>query len=337
MKAFWRGSKPLCADTPHCQAVEQSPPQSDQLRDSFKENEFSVFDVPITSCTPALDGTGWVSGFLRRSDHNIFSHRRAGNLFSQFQEETVIHNHTKEAFIPKAYFGGILFPYYGHFLLESISRLPNIRSNKIPIVFILLKNTIKEWHTQFFNDIKIRDRIVFTSSNEIIRVGELIRVDQTSSIHCDISRRFLTYTQGIFNFSPTLAQNKIYLSRQLCTNAKTSGEEELEARLSALGFQIINPERFSIREQAFLISTANTVVGIEGSALHTQIFSPNPQNVILLLRRRRIDHNFLLQFAVQPQINFRVISCMKKYAENFSAPSELDIKEAMRCITENIE
>jgi len=293
-----------------------------------------VQDVQLSSCFTREQDKTWQSGFIRRSDYATFTPRRANNLFSQHCASFPALE-VKEIF-PRAYFGGVLFPYYGHFLIESLARLPNIPDDGLPIVFMCLSDTVKEWHKLFFSDIGLDTRIRLTRKSQLMQVDEMIRVDQTTCIHADISRRFLDFTQTLFPAAPSLGK-KIYLSRKLSPNAPVQHEDLLEEQLALLGFDIIQPEKLTIKKQVRLFDEAATVAGVEGSALHTLIFSSTPKHVMILPRRKTLDLNFVLQFAVQPRLRVEVLHCMQRYAETFSAPAELDVAAARQAIASAVE
>jgi capsular polysaccharide biosynthesis protein len=73
------------------------------------------------------------------------------------------------------------------------------------------------------------------------------------------------------------SQRRIYVSRFGLNAAGWStrimvNEAELIARLSAIGFDIVEPERLSVREQIETFSSASTVVGPSGSGLFNTVF-----------------------------------------------------------------
>lgn len=287
-------------------------------------------DVPLRSCMARPHLKTWRSGFLRHEDYLRFTPRRANTLFAVHEPDDGTAPPVHER-LPQAYFGGVLYPFYGHFLIETLSRLPHIPDDGVPIVYMCLENTIKDWQRGFFADTGLDRRVRFTRNDQLLEVGQLFQVDQTTTVHADISSRFIAYTQGLFPTSPSQGR-RLYLSRRLSKNAPVLREDAFETGLQDLGLEVISPETLTIREQVRLLDEADVVVAVEGSALHTLIFSSTPKQVLVLPRRKELDLNFVLQFAMQGQIRLQQIHAMACQAENFSAPSELDVDRALTAV-----
>lgn len=292
-----------------------------------------VSDVHLSSCFLIPGDSHWRSGFVRPRDHEIFGTRRNTGLFAtsekSFPDLPVRTN------LDKAYFGGVLFPYYGHFLIESLACLPNIPDDGVPIIFMCLVNTVTNWHKEFFRDSGLGDRLIFTNKASKIHVRELIKVDQENIIRSNISRRYVDFASNIFPPSAPDGR-KIYVSRTGWKNATIGGEPELEERMKAEGFEVVRPESLSIHEQVKIYDKASVVVAIEGSALHTLMLSSTPKRVIVLARRHALDFNFILQFSVQPQLHVTCLQCMKKYGADFKDSAEIDVGLAVNKVLEEI-
>ena len=288
-------------------------------------------DVKLTSCRPkpGTPGPPWVSGFESPALHRRFGLRRMKQFFAADPEGSL--GLPVRQRLDQAWFGGVLFPYYGHFLVESLAMLPNIPDDGSPIVFMALQNTVTAWHRQFFEDIGIASRLHFTDAGSTLQVGRLDKVDQTAVFQGDVSCAYIRWMQSRFGASPPSGR-KLYLSRREYKKARVIGEDLLEARLAAMGVDSVVPEKISVREQARLIDACDTVVAVEGSALHTLAFCPSPKKVIVLHRRNEFEHAFRLQFAVQPQFRVTELRCMSRYAASFVEDAELDVERAATSI-----
>lgn len=296
---------------------------------------FSARDVKLTSCRPksGTQGPPWMSGFETLELHRRFGLRRMKQFFAAAPEGPlglpVRHR------LDRAWFGGVLFPYYGHFLVESLGMLPNIPEDGSPIVFMALQNTVTGWHREFFEDIGIASRLYFTDKSSTVEVRRLSKADQTTVFQGDVSGAYIRWMQSRFGASPRSGR-RIYLSRRDCRSARIIGEDELESRLDAMGVESVVPEKLSIREQARMIDACDTVIAVEGSALHTLAFCPSAKNVIVLHRRNELEHAFCLQFAVQPHLRVTELRCMRRYAVNFADNAELDVDLAIAAIGQAI-
>lgn len=292
----------------------------------------SARDVKLTSCRPkpgAAGGPPWVSGFETEAQYRLFGLRRMRQIFSGPPDGPL--ELPVRLKLDRAWFGGVLFPYYGHFLVESLAMLPNIPEDGSPIVFMALQNTVTGWHRRFFEDIGIASRLHFTDKRSTVEVGQLSKADQTVVFQGDVSGAYIRWMQSRFGASPRSGR-RIYLSRRECRTARVIGEERLESGLAAMGVECLVPERLSIREQARLLDGCDTVIAVEGSALHTLAFCPSPKRVIILHRRNELEHAFALQFAVQPHLSVVELRCMTRYATNFVEDAELDVDRAVASI-----
>ena len=292
----------------------------------------SARDVKLTSCRPkpgAAGGPPWVSGFETVEQYRLFGLRRMRQIFSSPPDGPL--ELPVRLRLDRAWFGGVLFPYYGHFLVESLAMLPNIPDDGSPIVFMALQNTVTGWHRQFFEDIGIASRLHFTDKSSTVEVGRLLKADQSAVFQGDVSGAYIHWMQSRFAASPRSGR-RIYLSRRECRTARAIGEERLESRLAAMGVESIVPEKLSIREQAQLLDGCDTVIAVEGSALHTLAFCPSPKRVIVLHRRNELEHAFALQFAVQPHLRVMELRCMRRYATNYIEDAELDVDRAAASI-----
>lgn len=291
--------------------------------------EITVHDAKISSCFQLPAQNTWMSGFVSKRDYELFSLRRHTGLFASHCDP--FPNRPVGRQVDQAYFGGVLFPYYGHFIIESLSFLPNIPKNNAKIVFMTLNNTVTGWQKEFFQDVGLASRIVITEKDSLLSVGSLIRVDQTTVVCSNISRRFIKHVQGLYPSTPNKGR-RLYLSRKNCKNATVENEHLLEEELIKLGFEVVVAEQYPIREQVRLYNEAEVIVAVEGSALHTLVFSSTPKTVLVLARRKKIDVNFTRQFAVQPEIQAVELYCMKQYADTFKDASEIDIEAAVGAI-----
>ncbi len=78
---------------------------------------------------------------------------------------------------------------------------------------------------------------------------------------------------------------KIYLSRTHFTNRNADfGEKSLENVFKRLGYTIIHPQEYNIKEQLSIFKTAKSFVSTTGSLGHNSVFC-NPNTEVILLRK----------------------------------------------------
>ncbi|MGP9547034.1 glycosyltransferase family 61 protein [Psychrobacter sp. AOP7-D1-21] len=187
-------------------------------------------------------------------------------------------------------FAGIAFAQFGHFLLESISRLWWIVKNKeFNKKVVFLKN--KEFNAPFLELLELigltKDNIVFLDKPTKFR--NVIVPDQSLCFFNYYHEDFLLPYNEIMNKIVPYQQEKIYLSRTQFSKKDVINEEYFEDFYREMGYKIIYPEKLTIKEQISYISGASEIVSTVGSISHLAIFAKPKAKIVSLFRAR----NFL--------------------------------------------
>lgn len=232
---------------------------------------------------------------LRNMSCNVFNqsnesikstHHRRGVDFKTFKMKENLHNHgCGHDYIQvdsDVIYLGWVFPHYGHFLMESMSRLwflENYNGNA-KFLFNFYKNhdvfiKSKQWATQLLEKFGITEENIIYADKKYV-MERLIIPSQSMILHSSVNVKAQSYiwskikeSSGEGNFS-----KKIYLSRSqlLKDKRKLVNELEIEKIFSSFGFDIIYPEKLNLDQQIEIISQADVVSGPSGSALHNAAF-----------------------------------------------------------------
>jgi len=195
-----------------------------------------------------------------------------------------------ESHLERAWFGGYFFPNFGHFLLESLSRVlsDEVTNSRDPIVFLSGKPHRKLYRPfqNILTQIGIAPERV-TIVNTSLSVGELRGQDAAyefkGRVYPDAYRR-------VQEQAPARVKGKIvYLSRaqfapKLGTEMRwAKDEDELERRLAdEFDAEIVYPETLPFAEQIAKFAEADFVVGCEGSAFYTAMFLADAPHMVKL-------------------------------------------------------
>lgn len=189
----------------------------------------------------------------------------------------------KDVIEGKSIWLGHAFNHFGHCLLESTSRLWALTEDYDNYLFAADRDP-----SELFFDVMTllgvpRDRIKFVRGPQAvldITVPEPAAV-HGRSIHLDFLKPFL-------RARPPRKRRKlhVYLSRTQLPGASAS-EAEIEHHLSRAGIDIVYPETLSVRDQADLFSRCTALAGIEGSALHNILHTPDSALHVLCRRPLR--------------------------------------------------
>lgn len=183
-------------------------------------------------------------------------------------------------------FGGVIIPMFGHFFLESLSRLWWVienTDNKDKIAFIIYHNKQASYYMQFFKLLGIDEsRIIFIDKPTKFR--QIIVPEQTFRIHLNYNEKFTSiYDKMCSNVKPS-KYKKIYLTRTKLPYSDCLNEEFFEKFYEKRGFKIVSPEQLSVEDQISIINGAEEIVSTIGTLTHLAVFC-KPKTKILMLTR----------------------------------------------------
>lgn len=249
--------------------------------------------------------------------------------------------------------GGVLWAHFGHFLVESTSRLWALDGLDQPvdgIVFVPKRpksgDSLRGFQRDFIDmmapDLPIKVVTNPTQVDELVVPGQgfgLGKITQgTPKFRAAIHNRFAN------DIAPD-GPDKIYLSRSALGLRKGGllGEERLEELLSAEGYEIFHPQQHSIATQIARYKAARQVIAADGSALHLFAMVGRPDQPVAMIMRRKSSANNLLASNVAHFCNSNplVISALRtewvkpdKLKSNRQSFGELDHAIIGRALTD---
>ena len=203
----------------------------------------------------------------------------------------------------KVVYLGVFFNHYGHFLLESLSRLSYaLKKDDCDIKYAYIGDFA------LFEPYKTMLSLVGIEEADLIKITEPTQFKEvviplpSYRIADYISE---DYTSIIERIKSSLRANKkykkIYLSRGKYDDGKTFGEKQIEATFRRNGYKIIFPEKLPITEQISMMMGCDTVAGITGSHMHNVVFCRKNTKIINLNRLSTVPAN---QIAIE--LGFRL-------------------------------
>lgn len=192
--------------------------------------------------------------------------------------------------------GGVLWMHFGHFLVESMSRLwPLAHLNEeIDGILFIPKRPRNGSEVIDFQ----RDLIALMGTDAAVacagtpeRVERLIVPGQGIGLGQMIrgTDRFRAAVQD--RFSKDIAPDgpeRLYISRSALPEGRGNliGEPTVETYLRDAGYTIYHPEQHDVRHQIATYKAARQVIAAEGSALHLLAMVAAPQTQIAMIVRR---------------------------------------------------
>ena len=193
---------------------------------------------------------------------------------------------------------GEFLEHWGHFLLESTTRLWYVVKNRKPnqkLIFVARKKYKLAGNFKHFFEllgINPKDVILITKPTKL----ESVIVPESSSALGDhytkeFADPFIQIQKNVsFENNTSTDLKRIYLSRQKCKIRFIMGEDALENVFKENGFHVVYPELLSLKELVTLFQNAEYVAGISGTAMHNALFCPQTAKLIILNRSDEFNH-----------------------------------------------
>lgn len=189
-------------------------------------------------------------------------------------------------------FGGVIIPHFGHFLIDSLSRLWYVVKNK-PIInhYKIVFSCMGEIPSYVYETLDLlglkREQVIFL--RQITRYKEIIVPDQSGYTLGYVHKEYLDIYNEIF-FNSIQKYNgtkykKIFLSRAKCKSGyKIIGEDYFENFFSEHGFEILYPDEMTMLEKVFLVGNANEIATTCGTIAHYSLFANKNCKFVILNR-----------------------------------------------------
>lgn len=196
---------------------------------------------------------------------------------------------SEKFFSGKYIYGGQILHQYGHFLLETLSRIWFIKKNpQLPVVWVG-NGDFTLWEQQIFNILNIKNKklVVKKPSTFEKLIVPLPGFMIPNFFHPEQINSLAVYSSEIQK------HKCIYLSRSNISS-RCINEDEIENILSHNGFEIVFPEKISVEEQLNKICSSNIVFAIEGSALHNIVLAKNNIKTTFIVLPRHMSPTYQL-------------------------------------------
>jgi capsular polysaccharide biosynthesis protein len=184
-------------------------------------------------------------------------------------------------------FGGYHNGHYGHFILETLSRLWISDYLDYPIVWLNSYPLIFDWQKIIIDIVGVKNRFLTFSKPTQFRT--LIIPRPLLVLDSYITQDFLKFSAKYVKLSGSnsIGGRLVWISRSALSERCAQGELELESRLKNFGWVIFNPEKYSLFEQLEVFANAFCIAGIEGSAFHSLVLIKNLTCKVIILRRTK--------------------------------------------------
>lgn len=192
-------------------------------------------------------------------------------------------------------FGGVIYNHPGHLILDSIDErlwwLVENYDEQIKIAVVVTKSISNEranFIQEFIDVFGIpKDNLIVvenpTKFKKIIVPDPSEQSFRTNSFYEYTNENIYFFKEMLKRVKPS-QYKKIYLTKSKSKRIKTLGEEYFIDFFKNKGFEIIDPEDYTIKEKAELMSGADEVVAMSGSNINFTVFCKPTTKVTELAR-----------------------------------------------------
>lgn len=212
----------------------------------------------------------------------------------------------------KFLYAGFASDHFGHFLIESLSRLRSLTPHET--IVWANRPKLSNVHSEILETIGVKNKIHFCRTPT--RFFEIRFPNQDFIIGSHLSQEHINF---LAKYMPknTINGKKTILSRRNIDNTEDSSYfEYIESELNAHGWNIFHPQEYSIREQLDELSSSELVVGIEGSAFHSLLLLQEVRTKFIAIARNLHGAGAYHQIASGKQLNYITLELIKNADKN---------------------
>lgn len=314
------------------------------IRPTSGEATYAIIDngiiVPLGFLGPRIGGVYGKDGNPIPSS----SLQRGPNSFLYKADKTYTGSVQKEK--GSVIFGGFYDNHFGHFIIETISRLwiLNIENPGTKIVFVLPEN-IRRSRDSLLEIMLAKHDISFDVISRPTQYDEVVVPDAGFSLRNTFHSEHWDWLKTIAHDESSSFINKtdqpLYLSRSMISAGQRQafGEVDLEKCLTEAGVKVVHPQKLPFLEQIKLISSHKTIIGLEGSQLHNIIFSHGHKKIIQMDRRPVNSSYRMIDIMLKNDASYIEIVPPKEY-DNFKFTGKIsehyimDVPDVIKQISE---
>jgi capsular polysaccharide biosynthesis protein len=217
---------------------------------------------------------------------------------------------------------GVSRDHYGHFVLDSMSRMWAALDRDLPCIFLGTGKMAGEYYREIMGSMSFPvltpDRP--TLYRRIWVPSPSLTVDEISrnadAAHLVVTERLHPANGGRWEQPVFLSRRRLVSrARSLITNQVQ--EEKLEAALEMAGYRIVHPQELSFADQIALFNECPNIVGLIGSAFHTTLFS----------RRSWTAKLALLTFNHRKNSRYRLVDSIKGYSPRYIKCTDVNLSD----------
>lgn len=203
-------------------------------------------------------------------------------------------------------YGGLNLPYYGHYLLSTLSRYwyDTKKSHPGVKIYLHLMEGLGDWYARPFvsqtmsalglsaDDFVAIDRPL-RLRNLIVPGPAFIEQSQAYRKFDDVGRKI---GEAALGGGALRRPEPVYLSKEHLKSGvwTATNESEIVLEMRRAGVRVIHPETMPLVEQIRVFFEHRTILGFAGSGLHTSLLTEGGHKIVALCPISSVNSNFVL-------------------------------------------
>jgi capsular polysaccharide biosynthesis protein len=209
-----------------------------------------------------------------------------------------------------------------HFTLECMVKVYLLREyiNIENTVFIFPRNHFSH-HKQWFEIVGLKN-IIFLDTNEVIVTPLAISTNfpnRDLNYHEVILWEFRTWILEKIQNVKVINSKKIFVGRAINRIRNLKNQNELAEKLSAIGFDYVEMENYSIVEQINIFRNAEQIIAVHGASLALLTFCSKETKIIDLIHKDFMYQYCFLKLSKIMNLNYLMVPCEGDFAEKGKA------------------
>lgn len=227
-----------------------------------------------------------------------------GNVQYRYSEVLPFSLPTHITYINKeVIWGGFIYNHYGHFLLQSTTRLYYYLKNRdvFPnIAFSVSSTTLPKYVEDFFDLLGITQENITLITN-FTQFKKVVCPELSSYYYKDWTEEFILPFAEAAKGIPPNKDKKIFFSRKYWgkDTAKCIGEDALEDVFNKNGYKSVYMEKLTLQEQIAVMKGGEVFAGINGTAFHNILFASPKKMLQILNRTNESNSQYIINDAMQ--------------------------------------
>jgi Glycosyltransferase 61 len=236
-----------------------------------------------------------------------------------------------------AVFAGYLFDHFGHFLLESLSRLwitPDHADKPLAWCVVGHQEGYTRWQQEVLHLLNVTTDAIFLDAPT--RFSSLIVPEPGYRSQDRFEHEHANFI-GAVDPAPVTPTRRCWVSRSKLPGRRygdLENEKALESHLAEHGWDILHPEDHPVARQLELMSSSALLAGTTGSAFHSLILLKELRSRVVLIQTRLPNDNYATIASVKG-FRQRIIPTPSRYhlSSRDAPPGELTLNDLVELWT----